>query len=87
MKTKPTTAAPWLWPDRTIGKRESRELREEQNRLVNRLAELEEVLTAARRAVKYSKLAEADINDQQTGWFYQWSAATEKLERLTRPSE
>ena len=25
----------WLWPDRTIGKRESRELRNEHNALVN----------------------------------------------------
>lgn len=25
----------WLWPDRTIGKRESRLLREEHNKLVN----------------------------------------------------
>jgi len=30
----------WLWPDRTIGKLESRDLREEHNRLVNSHAEL-----------------------------------------------
>lgn len=30
----------WLWPDRTIGKRESRQLREEHNALVNASAEL-----------------------------------------------
>jgi len=34
----------WLWPDRTIGKRESRELREEHNRLVNAYVRLQEVL-------------------------------------------
>lgn len=28
-------AQSWLWPDRVIGKRESRALREEHNRLVN----------------------------------------------------
>lgn len=30
----------WLWPDRVIGKRESRQLREEHNRLVNSSAAL-----------------------------------------------
>lgn len=30
----------WLWPDRTIGKRESRVLREEHNKLANSHAEL-----------------------------------------------
>lgn len=30
----------WLWPDRTISKRESRQLREEHNALVNEYAEL-----------------------------------------------
>jgi hypothetical protein len=30
----------WLWPDRVIGKRESRLLREEHNRVVNFNAEL-----------------------------------------------
>lgn len=33
-------AKPWLWPDRTIGKRESRVLREEHNALFNSHAEL-----------------------------------------------
>ena len=33
-------ASSWLWPDRTIGKRESRQLREEHNRVVNENAEL-----------------------------------------------
>ena len=35
MKTEHTKT--WLWPDRVIGKRESRELREEHNALVNHL--------------------------------------------------
>ncbi len=30
----------WLWPDRVIGKRESRDLRDEHNRLVNSHADL-----------------------------------------------
>lgn len=30
----------WLWPDRQIGKRESRQLREEHNALVNSHTEL-----------------------------------------------
>lgn len=38
----------WLWPDRVIGKRESRRLREEHNRLNNSHAKL---LEAARYAV------------------------------------
>jgi hypothetical protein len=32
----------WLWPDRTIGKAESRELREEHNAVVNQSAALRE---------------------------------------------
>ena len=36
----------WLWPDRNIGKRESRQLREEHNALVNRNAELIEAAEA-----------------------------------------
>jgi hypothetical protein len=35
-----TPGKSWLWPDRTIGKRESRTLREEHNALVNSEAEL-----------------------------------------------
>ena len=38
----------WLWPNRTIGKRESGELRDEHNALVNRHAE---VLVALRRMI------------------------------------
>lgn len=36
----------WHWPDRIIGKRESRQLREEHNALANSHAELLEALTA-----------------------------------------
>ncbi len=39
--SKPTT---WLWPDRVIGKRESRELRETHNDLVNKHAAAMEAL-------------------------------------------
>jgi hypothetical protein len=38
----------WLWPDHPIGKRESRRLREEHNKLVNSHAEL---LAALERAL------------------------------------
>jgi hypothetical protein len=31
----------WLWPDRVIGKRESRLLREEHNALINKLQDAE----------------------------------------------
>lgn len=34
----------WLWPDRTIGKRESRVLREEHNALLNEAANIVAVL-------------------------------------------
>jgi len=37
-------AKSWLWPDRQIGKRESRELREEHNALVNHHETLREIL-------------------------------------------
>lgn len=37
-----TPAKSWLWPDRTIGKAESRALREEHNALVNVAAKLAE---------------------------------------------
>lgn len=37
----------WLWPDRTIGKRESAALRNEHNALVNDLADAVEALERA----------------------------------------
>lgn len=37
----------WHWPDHTIGKRESRQLREEHNRIANERAELLGVLKDA----------------------------------------
>lgn len=39
----------WLWPDHNIGKRESRQLREEHNRVVNQLADDAEGKTKANR--------------------------------------
>lgn len=39
----------WLWPDRTIGKRESRDLREEHNALVKLNVELLAVLELVER--------------------------------------
>lgn len=44
MATMTPAARPWLWPDREIGKRESRKLREEHNRAVNEHAEMLAVL-------------------------------------------
>lgn len=38
------THTTWLWPDRNIGKRESRQLREEYNSVYNQRAELLEAL-------------------------------------------
>lgn len=46
--------------------------------------ELEEVKTALKKLVDYCQRVEADICDQDTGWFYQWSATTEKAARLIR---
>lgn len=37
-------AQPWLWPDHAISKRESRQLREEHNAVVNLNSELLEAL-------------------------------------------
>jgi hypothetical protein len=42
----------WLWPDRTIGKRESRQLREEHNALVNSHEELVGLLRRAHSALQ-----------------------------------
>lgn len=46
-------AQSWLWPDRTIGKRESRKLREEHNALVNLNAELMEALKRTEQALAF----------------------------------
>jgi hypothetical protein len=48
MKTNDQTVEPkcWLWPDRTIGKAESRQLREEHNALVNEATRMREALQA-----------------------------------------
>ena len=43
MNNSPTPHS-WLWPDRTIGKRESRILREEHNEAINQRAELLQAL-------------------------------------------
>ena len=37
----------WLWPDKRIGKRESRKLREEHNAVVNLNAELVDIASEA----------------------------------------
>lgn len=43
----PSKSKFWHWPDRAIGKRESRRLREEHNREMNRAARLENLLGQA----------------------------------------
>lgn len=55
----------WLWPDRTIGKRESRILREEHNEAINQRAELLEALEAIRAgflngSIKWTKPRQSD---------------------------
>ena len=40
------TARPWLWPDHSIGKRESRRLREEHNAAVNELGTALDLLSS-----------------------------------------
>lgn len=50
------TAKCWLWPDRTIGKRESRQLREEHNKIVNQHAELLEAVKKCEDAIGFARL-------------------------------
>jgi hypothetical protein len=50
----------WLWPDRTISKRESRQLREEHNALVNASAELVDALKGLKAILDEYQ----DLNDQ-----------------------
>ena len=44
MPNQKSTPASWLWPDHTLGKRESRRLSEEHNTAVNLQAEMAEAL-------------------------------------------
>ena len=46
------TTQSWLWPDRTIGKRESRQLREEHNELVNEHAAMRDALRGCVQALE-----------------------------------
>ena len=56
------THTSWLWPDHAISKRESRQLREEHNALLNSHAELLEALRGL-LAEKAEILPEADAVD------------------------
>ncbi len=60
-----TPVKPWLWPDRTIGKRESRELREEHNRAVNDHADalrvLRDLVDVTRQAAERTTLTGSDL--------------------------
>jgi hypothetical protein len=59
------TVRPWLWPDHTIGKRESRELREEHNRAVNDHADavrvLRDLVDVTRQAAERTTLTGSDL--------------------------
>ncbi len=55
------------------------------------LAEKEEAEREAERKaladlIEYSRRVAADICDQDTGWFYQWSSKIDVAERLTTPT-
>ena len=54
------TTQSWLWPDRTIGKRESRQLREEHNALVNEHAAMRDALRELSEAVKPTREGKRD---------------------------
>ncbi len=42
---------------------------------------------AIEKLLDYTARVEADICDQDTGWFYQWSAAAEKLRNMKHATE
>ena len=63
---KPMNA--WLWPDRRIGKRESRRLREEHNALYNINAELVETFEEIRQLVKSNNPDKLDEIDNHALW-------------------
>ena len=66
----------WLWPDREIGKRLSRVLREEHNAVVNVAAELRDVLELA---VSRVELANAEGNPILSAWLPEAKAALAKV--------
>ena len=45
--------------------------------------EAEQLEAAQANLLKFALLALADLDDQKTGWYYQFSAAAEKVENLT----
>jgi hypothetical protein len=51
----------WLWPDRPIGKAESKQLREEHNALLNSHAELLEALTECSRLLDVAFDFDGDV--------------------------
>ena len=55
------TTQSWLWPDRTIGKRESRRLREEHNALVNEHTAMLDALRELLREVDAHLDYETDV--------------------------
>ena len=42
---------------------------------------------AIAKVLDYSARVEADISEHETGWFYQWSAAVEKLRNMETPNQ
>ena len=60
--TNATRTECWLWPDRTIGKRESRQLREDHNATVNAIAD--SLARVAELEAALSRLVNApDVNE------------------------
>lgn len=59
------THSSWLWPDRVIGKRESRRLRDEHNALVNRVAQLVKENTTLLQVSAENDLQIAKLKSEQ----------------------
>ena len=85
MKTKHEAAdwtRSWLWPDHAIGKRESRRLREEHNKLSNSHAELLEALSALlrQRRSRTPLIETCDMTDAKIQAYERAEAAIAKAE-------
>ena len=55
----------WLWPDRTIGKRESRVLRDEHNDAINTLEELLAACERVLRSIEWSYSEDCMKSEEQ----------------------
>lgn len=68
----------WLWPDRPIGKKESRRLREEHNAAVNTATQLLEALTRMMQYYEPQSLKACGM------WALDGNAQTDALFRFAR---